>query len=87
MCNGVAASACRHCGSTQRLLAMDDGVVVCRVCVLAWGGYARLASGPTIPEPGRREFDHLEHRSPRLGCPLCARVSWSGFRGYYERRP
>ncbi len=68
---GFRRSRCARCGGSRHVID-DDGPAVCRVCLFAWGHYARaLRSGETVPELGGLQLRHVAHETPLLGCPLC----------------
>lgn len=62
---------CRRCGTSAHLVT-DDGPVVCRVCLFAWGHYsATISRGAVVPEIGGLQLRHAGHQVPTLGCVLC----------------
>ena len=65
---------CVRCGRTERLI-VDDGPTVCRICVIAWTGFAAdLSCGEVTAEPDRIELAHREHDALTLGCVWCLSV-------------
>ena len=62
---------CVRCGRAERLIS-GDGPTVCRVCVIAWTGFAaELSRGQVVAEPDRIELAHREHRDLTPGCIWC----------------
>jgi len=70
-----AVARCRRCGRADRLVT-DDGPPICRVCIIAWGAFARVVVHPSwVKEPGIVELRHREHLGIRLDCPSCLRAA------------
>lgn len=69
--SSIRRARCQRCGRPEHLVE-GDGRVVCRVCLFAWGHFARsLRTGVIVHEMGGIQLRHLGHDLPVAGCALC----------------
>jgi ribosomal protein S14 len=67
----VERARCQRCGRGEHLVE-GDGRVVCRICLFAWGHFARsLRAGVIVHEVGGIQLRHLGHAIPLATCALC----------------